>query len=44
MSEETMKKYNISFFTAIRETFGFKPYRELLLMELFSWLAVQVHT
>ena len=39
---EVAKKSKLSFLGGVKETFGFKPYRELMLMELFAWLAVQV--
>lgn len=40
--EMTNKKTKISVKEALKETWGFKPYRELFCIELFSWLAVQV--
>ena len=32
----------IGFFSGIKQVFSFKPYVLLLLLELFSWLAIQV--
>ncbi|XP_003388138.2 PREDICTED: sodium-dependent lysophosphatidylcholine symporter 1-B-like [Amphimedon queenslandica] len=39
--EMTDKKTKISLREAMKETWCFKPYRELFCIELFSWLAVQ---
>ncbi|XP_064382640.1 sodium-dependent lysophosphatidylcholine symporter 1-B-like [Halichondria panicea] len=39
--DESMTGKRISFFKGVREVFSFKPYVILLLLELFSWLAVQ---
>ena len=41
-TEEMNTDKRIGFFKGLRETIGFKPYLLLLLMEMFSWLAVQV--
>ena len=38
----TNRKSKISVKEALKQTWGFKPYRELFCIELFSWLAVQV--
>jgi len=40
--EEINTNKRINFFKGIKEVFTFKPYVLLLLVELFSWLAVQV--
>ena len=40
--DEINTNKSINFFRGIKEVFTFKPYVLLLLVELFSWLAVQV--
>lgn len=40
-SDEINTNKSINFFRGIQEVFSFKPYVLLLLLELFSWLAVQ---
>lgn len=43
-AEELNKDKRIGFFRGIKETIGFKPYFYLLMLELFSWLGLQVST
>ncbi len=40
--DEVLKKKNLSFVGGIKETFGFKPFRELIGIMLFSWLGLLV--
>ena len=41
-SEETKVDKKIGFFKGLKETWGYKPYFYLLMLELFSWLSLQV--
>lgn len=43
-SDEMKTNKKIGFFSGIKEVFSFKPYVLLLMLELFSWLAIQVGT
>ena len=38
----TSEKTKLSVGAALKETWNFRPYRDLFFIELFSWLAVQV--
>jgi Na+/melibiose symporter-like transporter len=39
--EITQKKSSLSIFSALKQTWSFRPYRDLFFVELFSWLSVQ---
>ena len=41
-AEECNTDKRIGFFKGLKATWGFKPYFYLLMLELFSWLALQV--
>ena len=41
-SEEANTDKKIGFIKGLRETISFRPYLMLLLVELFTWLSVQV--
>jgi Na+/melibiose symporter-like transporter len=41
--EITQKKSSLSIFSALKQTWSFRPYRDLFFVELFSWLSVQVY-
>lgn len=38
------QKTKVSVIDALKEIWGFRPYRNLFFVEMFAWLAVQVGT